>query len=505
MNTCSSFIHLFVLLYSTNAAAYSGDETSPAGNHCVNYTRNHENQTECTLCFFPQNCLTNNTCKEGTKGNTCEQCTSSSEGYAINSYRIGNTCISCEAMPVTTVAFGIYVILFIMAVITNGFSGSLCTKLKVICHFLQMLYLTFLIKIQWPVLIQKTVMSLAFVTFNSNIIPLKCLIPSLSFLSIHYLEWTSSFLIVIIIILITFLVDRSLQGTTIQNKTGKVRKQKKWHYRVTFLRMMFFVTVAMYMPITLSVAHSSLCSGIIPAKVTLNAEENVFFYLQEESCDQIIFQNIQFIGTIFLIFYVLLFPVLIVFISLRQKKWKLLSKVNQVNRPLYESYHPRCCFWEAFPMIRKLISISVTDIYPLSIFIQCLIQLSTTSVYFILLILLRPYRSVVWGSRKTEIHTFFEILSTLTVGLMQSLPLLMTLGTNTPTLEYLILGCIGLTLLIGVIMIFLTPVEKEEGITPSNGNLGSSSESLHSRHNKVAPAPITYEEVIQERRRHLEF
>ncbi|XP_062618543.1 uncharacterized protein LOC134280132 [Saccostrea cucullata] len=156
-------------------------------------------------------------------------------------------------------------------------------------------------------------------------------------------------------------------------------------------------------------------------------------------------------------------------------------------------------------MIRKLVSIAITDVYPLSIFIQCLIQLSTTGVYFILLILLRPYRSVVWGNRKTEIHTFFEILSTLTVGLVQSVPLLVTLGANTPTLEYLVLGCIGLTLLIGVVMIFLTPVEKVEEIPPSGGNLASSSESLRSRHNKVAPAPMTYEDVIQERRGHLEF
>lgn len=34
-------------------------------------------------------------------------------------------------------------------------------------------------------------------------------------------------------------------------------------------------------------------------------------------------------------------------------------------RPLYESYRSRCCFWEALPMLRKLLNIAVTDIYPL--------------------------------------------------------------------------------------------------------------------------------------------
>lgn len=38
----------------------------------------------------------------------------------------------------------------------------------------------------------------------------ECLIPSISPLHIHYLEWGSSFLIVIITVLITVLVDRSL-------------------------------------------------------------------------------------------------------------------------------------------------------------------------------------------------------------------------------------------------------------------------------------------------------
>lgn len=55
-----------------------------------------------------------------------------------------------------------------------------------------------------------------------------------------------------------------------------------------------------------------------------------------------------------------------------------------------------------------------------------------------------------------------KIQATLTVGLMQALPLLLTLGIRSPTLEYLILGCMALTTLIGVLMIFITPMEKEE-------------------------------------------
>ena len=55
-----------------------------------------------------------------------------------------------------------------------------------------------------------------------------------------------------------------------------------------------------------------------------------------------------------------------------------------------------------------------------------------------------------------------KIQATLTVGLMQALPLLLTLGISSPTLEYLILGCMALTTLIGVLMIFITPIEKEE-------------------------------------------
>lgn len=55
-----------------------------------------------------------------------------------------------------------------------------------------------------------------------------------------------------------------------------------------------------------------------------------------------------------------------------------------------------------------------------------------------------------------------KIQATLTVGLMQALPLLLTLGISSPTLQYLVLGCMALTTLIGVLMIFITPMEKEE-------------------------------------------
>lgn len=57
-----------------------------------------------------------------------------------------------------------------------------------------------------------------------------------------------------------------------------------------------------------------------------------------------------------------------------------------------------------------------------------------------------------------------KIQSTLTVGLMQALPLLLTLGVSSPTLEYLVLGCIGLTTVIGLVMILMTPMEKDEGM-----------------------------------------
>lgn len=57
-----------------------------------------------------------------------------------------------------------------------------------------------------------------------------------------------------------------------------------------------------------------------------------------------------------------------------------------------------------------------------------------------------------------------KIQSTLTIGLMQALPLLLTQGVSSPTLEYLVLGCIGLTTIIGLVMIFMTPMEKDEGM-----------------------------------------
>lgn len=55
-----------------------------------------------------------------------------------------------------------------------------------------------------------------------------------------------------------------------------------------------------------------------------------YFYI---SCTK----NLQFFGTLFLLFYVLLVPSLTVFVSLRQKRWRLLSTINQQYR-----WFPRC-------------------------------------------------------------------------------------------------------------------------------------------------------------------
>lgn len=56
----------------------------------------------------------------------------------------------------------------------------------------------------------------------------------------------------------------------------------------------------------------------------------VFFYISPT-------QNLQFFGTLFLLFFVLLIPSLTVFVSLRQRRWRLLSTISQQYR-----WVPRC-------------------------------------------------------------------------------------------------------------------------------------------------------------------
>lgn len=56
----------------------------------------------------------------------------------------------------------------------------------------------------------------------------------------------------------------------------------------------------------------------------------VFFYIFPT-------QNLQFFGTLFLLFFVLLIPSLTIFVSLRQRRWQLLSTISQQYR-----WFPRC-------------------------------------------------------------------------------------------------------------------------------------------------------------------
>lgn len=78
-----------------------------------------------------------------------------------------------------------------------------------------------------------------------------------------------------------------------------------------------------------------------------------YFYI---SCTQ----NLQFFGTMFLLFYVLLVPSLTVFVSLRQKRWRLLSTINQQYR-----WFPRCVSALPPPVLHLSIysSLAISIIY----------------------------------------------------------------------------------------------------------------------------------------------
>ncbi|KAK3601521.1 hypothetical protein CHS0354_027662 [Potamilus streckersoni] len=129
-------------------------------------------------------------------------------------------------------------------------------------------------------------------------------------------------------------------------------------------------------------------------ELVLDLTKDVYLLDNGRSCAEFIFQTLQFVAVIYLVVFSLLFPFLLVFFTLRQRKWNLLDTDRMKYGPVYDAYNNRYCFWEAIVLLRLLISLCLTDTYPIGPFIQVYGQLTLTGLYLLLVIAFRPYRHV---------------------------------------------------------------------------------------------------------------
>ncbi|XP_019645399.1 PREDICTED: uncharacterized protein LOC109486137 [Branchiostoma belcheri] len=355
------------------------DNQNQAGYHCM-YNSTSGDCVHCARCFFPDSCLTNNSCATGTAGPTCETC---STGH----YRLGSVCMPCPVAPWGAVFLGGVLLIVVIATIIHGFTATLATKVKQLGHFLQFLLLSLKMRSDWPSLIVQSLVFLPSVDFNLH----------------------------------------------------------------TFI------------PAATLVIRAFACQNTLSTDVVLDHTDNVFLYDQQHTCSEMPFQIIQALSLLYLVLMVILLPLGLSFWILRLRKFNLLKQNLVTQGWMYESYRRRFCVLEPIVMMRKVLSILLTDLYPLQLLAQAGVNLCLSGIYLLVVVLGRPYRPAKWRVcgkvLPLDLHNIFEGLATVCVCYLQVIPIVKEADLYSDYMGIPLVVLISCTLLLWVIM--LAGISKE--------------------------------------------
>ncbi|XP_048255774.1 uncharacterized protein LOC124125516 isoform X1 [Haliotis rufescens] len=401
---------------------------------------------QCAPCFFPHHCLANNTCLLGTTGLGCEVCfhAGTDQGYQL----VGNTCFVCSLTPLAAIATGIYILLIILCVAVSGLSAAAVTKLKILINFVQLVYLSFFVKVQWPSFMPHLAALLSFSTFTSDIVMTECLLPGVKLSS--YLRWVTAMAIPSAIVSFGSCVDRGLDTKvkTAKHESARVVVERR---RAGLRYFLFLIVLSYYMPVALSAIQSFSCTQTFGQNMVLDTglfPDNVFLYDHTVSCDDFVFQTLNFLLTLLLLVYIVLLPLLLIFFTLRQRKWGLLDCKSARYGFVYDSYNNRCCFWDSLVMVRKVVSIAVTNTMLTNPLQQSIVLLSISGLYLLLLLAARPYRKCTWKRLPLNIHLMLEVVCTVSLCMVQAGGLLLSLHLYPALLSYLLMGLVLLALVL---------------------------------------------------------
>ncbi|XP_046578548.1 uncharacterized protein LOC124286244 isoform X1 [Haliotis rubra] len=404
------------------------------------------NVTACAPCFFPHHCMANNTCLLGTTGLSCEVCfhARTDQGYQL----VGNTCFLCSPIPLAAIATGIYILLIVLCVAVSGLTAAAVTKLKILMNFVQLVYLSFFVKVQWPSFMSHLAALLSFSTFTSDIVMTECLLPGVKWSS--YLRWGTAIAIPSVIVSFGICVDRALDNKVKAAKREPVRVVVE-RRRAGIRNFLFLIVLSYYLPVALSAIQSFSCTQTFGQNMVLDTglfPDNVFLYDHTVSCDDFLFQTLNFVLTLFMLVYIVLLPLLLIFFTLRQRKWGLLDCKSARYGFVYESYNNRCCFWDSLVMVRKVVSIAVTNTMLTDPLRQSIVLLSVSGLYLLLLLAARPYRKCTWKGQPLNIHQLLEVVCTVSLCTVQTGGLLLSLHLYPEMLNYLLMGLVLLALVL---------------------------------------------------------
>ncbi|XP_062509627.1 uncharacterized protein LOC134185771 isoform X2 [Corticium candelabrum] len=280
------------------------------------------------VCFFPNNC-DNLTCAEGAGGKTCETCRPNATEYK-SYFRSGAVCLSCPIVPwsslVTLVLFGI----IIFGAASHHSSTSAAVKVKLLMDFLQLTFLSLSLRVSWPKTLATILDNFKVSFINARIFNIGCYTDTPT---AFYITWLSSIFPLVVITVSVVIADRCM--LRLLRKERRDQRQDRWTDRRSHVRrLLVYMWFIMYAPVASLAIRSYACEKNINSNIwcqennrnETTSDSNRWAFDQSQNCDQYWFQGVTFVSTFILGFFTLLFPLLMLFCTIRIWKFKLQKK-----------------------------------------------------------------------------------------------------------------------------------------------------------------------------------
>ncbi|XP_062509626.1 uncharacterized protein LOC134185771 isoform X1 [Corticium candelabrum] len=410
------------------------------------------------VCFFPNNC-DNLTCAEGAGGKTCETCRPNATEYK-SYFRSGAVCLSCPIVPwsslVTLVLFGI----IIFGAASHHSSTSAAVKVKLLMDFLQLTFLSLSLRVSWPKTLATILDNFKVSFINARIFNIGCYTDTPT---AFYITWLSSIFPLVVITVSVVIADRCM--LRLLRKERRDQRQDRWTDRRSHVRrLLVYMWFIMYAPVASLAIRSYACEKNINSNIwcqennrnETTSDSNRWAFDQSQNCDQYWFQGVTFVSTFILGFFTLLFPLLMLFCTIRIWKFKLQKKKICLYGSFYEAYESSWCFMEGAVLLRKLMLIIVTDIYSIKPLVQILVSVAISLIYLFVIVCGKPYRRISFKicDSKVDVHNSFEILASVTVLANQLSAILFFYNIVADAAQYILFIVNGTTLFVWLLIYF---------------------------------------------------
>ncbi|XP_064606626.1 uncharacterized protein LOC135471350 [Liolophura sinensis] len=278
------------------------------------------------------------------------------------------------------------------------------------------------------------------------------------------MEWGVTVAIVAISLILMWVLDLRKESRLKKGGIQVLVQKKLWRKRAVYRRFAYLILMIFYVPVTTSAIQSFSCTaGLYPESLTLHRGQGLFLYDMRINCDEVGFSAMNSLITLIMVAHTCLLPLLVLFFTLRQKKWGFLQCKMIQYGPVYETYKERWCFWETLVMLRKIVYILLTNTYPISPVYQAIGHLCVTGTFLLATVIFRPFRKFTWNRQMLRMLSpsiIFEVLSNFSLILLETQGLLIAYGITVPALDAAFVISLAVALVCWLTIILAVEYEK---------------------------------------------